>query len=176
MSAPGCAYHFGLTERKLPGGYGQVGIPMFKNKSQEVGIEPLFTNSLITHFERSQAARVTDKDIAPVVLEGVITSVVTTQGAVEDSTNLLSLPADAVLTTQYVIVVQSTLTLRRKSDDKVIWIGTFRNEKVYSSPVIGTAVVNSADATYNQSARIQTIALLAEEMMTEAHDRITENY
>jgi hypothetical protein len=173
---PGCAYHFGLTERALPGGYGQVGIPMFKNKSAEVGIEPLFTNSLITHFERSQAARVVDKDMAPVVLEGTINNVVTVQGAVTDSNTLLSLPSNAVLVTVYRLQVTARLILKRKSDDKIIWQGSFMTEKVYSAPQIGTAIVNSADATYNQSARMQTMGLLAEEMMTEAHDRITENY
>lgn len=171
-----CAYRFGLTERQLPGGYTQVAVPMFKNRSQEVGIEPLFTNSMITHMERSQAAHVVDKDVAPVVLEGTIDSVVTTQGAIKDSGNLLTLPSDSVLVTDYRLRVNATLNLRRKSDDKVIWTGSFTTEKVYQAPQIGTAVVNSADATYNQSARMQTLGLLAEEMMTEAHDRITENY
>jgi hypothetical protein len=149
---------------------------MFKNKSAEVGIEPLFTNSLITHFERSRAAHVVDKDGAPAVLEGTIMTVNTSQGAVQDSSNLPTLPSQAVLVSSYRLQVSANIILRRKSDDKIIWQGTFSNEKVYSSPVIGTAVVNSADATYNQSARIQAIGLLAEEMMTEAHDRITENY
>jgi hypothetical protein len=172
----GCAYRFGLTERQLPGGYTQVAIPMFKNMSPEVGIEPLFTNSMITHMERSQAARVVDKDVAPVVLEGTIDSIITSQGAIKDSSNLITLPQDAVLVSDYRLQVNATINLRRKSDDRVIWTGTFTTEKVYQAPQIGTAVVNSADATYNQSARMQTLGLLAEEMMTEAHDRITENY
>jgi hypothetical protein len=172
----GCAYRFGLTDRKLPGGYSQVAIPIFKNKSTEVGVEPLFTNAIIRRFERSQAARVTEKDTAPVVLEGIITRIDTVQEATKDSKNLLSLPTDAVIVSQYRVRVFTSLTLKRKSDEKVIWQGAFQNEKVYSSPVIGTAIVNSADATYNQSARIQMFSLLAEEMMTEAHDRITENY
>ena len=73
-----------------------------------MGIEPLFTNSLITHFERSQAARVVDKDAAPVTLEGTINAVTTVQGAVKDSNNLmLSLPAQAVLVTDYRLQVTS---------------------------------------------------------------------
>lgn len=172
----GCAYRFGLTDRKLPGGYSQVAIPVFKNQSAEVGVEPLFTNSLIRRFERSQAAHVSDKETSPVVLEGTLTRIDTIQDAIRDSGSLLTLPKDAVIVSQYRLRVFTTLKLKRKSDEKIIWQGSFQNEKVYSSPVIGTAIVNSADATYNQSARMQTFALIADEMMAEAHDRITENY
>ena len=172
----GCAYHFGLAERKLPGGYSQLAIPVFKNKSGEVGIEPIFTNALIRRFARSQVANVTDRDSAPVTLEGTILKVDTVQGALQDSNSLHTLPTNAVLVTQYRLVVQTKLTVRRKSDDKILWEGTFSNEKVYNPPQIGTPVVNSANATYNQSARTQTLSLLAEDMMAEAHDRITENF
>lgn len=149
---------------------------MFQNKSFEVGIEPLFTDALIRRFERSQVAHVIGQDDSPVILNGTIVRVETIAGAAENSRNITSLPSDAVLTTDYRIRVITSVILKRKSDDKIIWQGNFSNEKVYRSPRIGTAVVNSADATYNQSARIQAIGLLAEEMMVEAHDRITENY
>ena len=153
-----------------------MAIPIFKNKSTEVGVEPLFTNALIRGIERSQAAKVTDKETAPVILEGTITRIETLQGATKDGKNLVTLPADSVLVSDYRLRVFAQIKLKRKSDEKVIWQGGFQNEKVYSSPVIGTAIINSANATYNQSARLQALALLAEEMMTEAHDRITENY
>jgi hypothetical protein len=173
----GCAYRFGLSDRALPGGYTAVAIPMFKNKSQEVGIEPLFTNALIRRFERSQVAHVSDKESSPVVLEGTIVRVETVQGpSVQRGPGMENLPGEAVLITEYRLIVRTSVTLKRKSDDKIIWQGDFSNERVYSPPRIGPAIVNSANATYNQSARIQTISLLAEEMMVEAHDRITENY
>jgi hypothetical protein len=173
----GCAYHLGLSQRALPGGYSQVSIPMFKNKSSEVGIEPLFTNAMIRRFERSQAAHVVDSENSPVILEGEIDKVETIPGAqVASGPNFLALPTDAVLTTDYRLRVLAIITLRRKSDEKVIWRGNFTTEKVYSAPHIGMSVVNSADATYNQSARMQALGLLAEDMMLEAHDRITENY
>jgi hypothetical protein len=70
----GCAsYHFGHYKRALPGGYDRVAIPMFVNKSEEVGIEAYFTESLRTEFERSRLAKVTSKNDAQVILEGTIT-------------------------------------------------------------------------------------------------------
>ena len=123
FSTPGCAYRFGLTDRKLPGGYSQVAIPVFKNKSTEVGVEPLFTNALIRGIERSQAARVTDKETAPVILEGTITRIETLQGATKDGKNLVTLPADSVLVSDYRLRVFAQIKLKRKSDEKVIWQG-----------------------------------------------------
>lgn len=172
----GCAYRFGLSERSLPGGYTQVAIPIFKNKTPEVGIEPIFTDALVRRFARSQVAKVMDKEDSPLILEGTILTVDTAQGAIEDKKQIAALPGSTVLITQYRLTVAAKIILKRKSDDKVIWQGSFSNERVYEPPRIGTPIVNSANATYNQSARIYQIGLLAEEMMTEAHDRITENF
>lgn len=171
-----CAYRFGFSERSLPGGYTQVAIPVFKNMSQEVGVEIPFTNALINRFGRSQVARVSDKDSSPLTLEGTIRDIRIQSSALQTNTQLTGLPNDAVLATEYRIVVVTDLILRRKSDEKIVWQGNFSTEKVYPAPRIGTPVINSANATYNQSVRMQTISLVAEEMMSEAHDRITENF
>lgn len=176
LSIGGCAYRFGLSDRGLPGGYSQVAIPVFKNRTPEVGIEPIFTNALVRRFARSQVAKITDKEDSPLVLEGTIIKVDTVLGAIADKKQIAALPGFAVLVTQYRLTVNATITLKRKSDEKIIWQGSFSNERVYEPPRIGTPIVNSANATYNQSARIYQIGLLAEEMMSEAHDRITENF
>lgn len=175
---PGCAYRLGMSERSLPGGYTQVAIPMFQNLSTDVGIEANFTNSLIRQFASSQVARVTNKESSPLILYGTIQKVVTLQGAAVNnkSSQLPTLPEQAVLTTEYRLVVTTDLILVRKSDEKQLWRGSFRNEKVYAPPRIGSAVVNSANATYNHSVRMETLSRLADEMMEEAHDRMTENF
>lgn len=174
----GCAYRYGLSDRALPGGYTQIAIPVFKNVTPDVGIEMFFTNALIRRFARSQVARVTDKELAPVVLEGTIKKIEVQPGpAKTNSTGQLeSLPDNAVLTTSYRLIMTANIILKRKSDDKTMWEGNFVNETEYFAPQVGTPIVNSANATYNQSARQQKIAALAEEMMAEAHDRMTENF
>jgi hypothetical protein len=173
----GCAYKFGFSERQLPGGYHEMNVPLFKNETQQVGIEPFFTNALIQRFARSQVAKVSSGDVAPIVLEGTIQRIDTFQGAdVTSTSGLPSLPEFSVLSTEYRLVVTAHIVLRRKSDDKIIWSGNFLNEKAYRAPQIGTSLVNSANATYNQNARMNLIARMADEMMVEAHDRITENF
>lgn len=171
-----CGYKFGLADRALPGGYTQVAIPVFKNTSSDVGIEIPFTNALIRRFARSQVARVTEKDLSPLVLEGTIEAIDTKPGPAVTSAELKTLPDGAVLTTEYRLIVAARMILKRRSDEKVIWQGRFTNEKVYAAPRLGKEVLNSANATYNQSVRMETISQIAEEMMAEAHDRITENF
>lgn len=142
-----------------------------------MGVETYFTNSLIRRFSRSQVARVTDKDASPLVLLGYVDEIETINGpAVKQGDQLPTLPEQTVLITEYRLIVKTHLVLKRKSDEKIMWQGSFVNEKVYNPPRIGGELVNSANATYHKSVRMDTIARLAEEMMSEAHDRMTENF
>lgn len=175
----GCAYKFGYEQRDMPGGYKQVAIPIFKNKTQQVGIEPFFTNELIKQFNRSQVAEVVGPNKSLVTIEGEITSIVFNHGGQVDSEskdNKLNLPKGSVLTVEYRVLVESDLRIRRNSDQKIIWQGRFNSEKVYTAPQLGFEVVNSANALYNHSARMEVFELIARDMMAEAHDRMTENF
>lgn len=175
-----CAYRWGFTDRKLPGSYDQVAVPIFENKSEEVGIEVDYTNAFVNRMERSKAAKIVDKSMAPAVVEGSIQSVLVSMGpgvtGGKDNKEVPSLPEGAVLTTEFRVTVAVKIQLRRASDQSILWTGMFSGEKTYLAPRIGTAIVNSANALYNQSARRDTIQRLAEEMMTEAHNRMTENF
>lgn len=169
-----CAYKWGFGKRALPGGYRELAIPMFENRSKEPGLEVDFTNSLIDRFQKSEVALIRDKNHSPVVLRGMITSVDVMRGL--GASNIGKLPERAVLSTEYRLTVGADIQIVRQSDQKVIWSGTFSRSKVYLAPRIGTPVVNSANALYNDSIRRQTLRLLAQEMMIEAHDRMTESF
>lgn len=173
--ATGCAYRFGETDREIPGGYRTVAVPTFKNRTQEAGIEVYFTNAIVREIERSRIGRVTSRRDAQTTLEGSIDTVQYAGGSPIDSTGGF-LPAETVLNTQYRIVVTTTLVLVRNSDQKQLWSGQFSNERSYLAPIIGIEGLNSANATYNQSARYQNIQAMAADMMTEAHNRLTENF
>jgi hypothetical protein len=205
----GCAtYHFGKGARALPGGYDRVSVPMFVNKTQEVGIEPYFTEALRTEFERSKAAHVTSQVDAQLVIEGTIISVAYTPTIQinSQSTGLISptghqfygpppgptaapvlqpntLPYTAVLNTQYQVVVTVRMNARKNSDHSILWTSDFTSQRQYLAPLLGlpalangTPGINTAAPLYNQSSRVETIRLLARDMMSEAHDRITENF
>lgn len=179
LATSSCAYNLGYEGRGLPGGYDRVAIPIFENQTEHVGIEVYFTNSLVREFERARIARVTSSEEAPLILEGVITTVgIDRTGLIAggQGSGIQNLPSDAVLSTEYRLLISAVLLLRRKSDRQVLWQGGFQKEGVYSAPRIGSAGLNSANANYNKSVREQRISQIAEEMMEEAHDRMTENF
>lgn len=182
----GCGYRFGYASRSLPGGYEQLAIPVFKNKTQTVGIEPYFTNAIREEFDRSKIARVVSKAEAPVVLDGTITGVQIVRGALVkgvydpgagiDTPGIARLPKNTALAGELRVIISSEISLVRSSDKKVLWRGSFQDEVSYYAPRIGTTVVNSANANYNDSIFHQKVAELSLVMMEEAHDRVTENF
>lgn len=174
----GCAYKFGFPKRYLTGGYRQIAIPVFKNTTQEVGVEVYFSNELIRNFERSRVAKVVSKSLSPVILEGVIKSIklaplVQVKGG---SSDFEAMPLNSVLTTKYSIIIFTELKLLRSSDNKVIWSSNFKHEEVYSAPQLESSVINSANVLYNHSRKQQSYKSLAKVMMLEVHDRLTEKF
>lgn len=145
-------------------------VPIFKNASQEPAIEVDFTNRLIQEFERSKVARVTERSEAQIVLEGRIASVTYTHGGPSPILD------GVILTNSYTINIIVNIQLIRASDRKILWTGDFKGERTYSPPFVTLPGVNSVNPLYNLSARRQNINIMAQTMMAEAHDRITENF
>jgi len=174
----GCAYHIGMSSRSLPGGYKYLSIPVFKNSTYETGIEVGFTNSLVQEFERSQIGKVTSENLSDVKIVGVVESVQYLPGGklVSGSGNAPYLPEGNVLASDYRILVSVSVRIIRQADNTQIWAGTFAGERTYVPPQVTLAGVNSVNPLYNLSARRQNIDSVANDMMAEAHDRITENF
>jgi hypothetical protein len=172
----GCAYRLGPVERTLPGGFQSVAIPIFKNLTQEPGIETTFTHAILQEFERSRVAKVTAESLADVVIVGEITSISYIPSGKRTSNELALLPTGAVLATEYRILMRTRVSVLRNSDRTSLWASEFTGERTYSSPQVASPVVNTVNPLYNLSARRQNIEIMAADMMTEAHDRITENF
>lgn len=170
----------GSYQRAIPGGYTQVAVPVFSNKTSEVGVESYFTNAMIGELSRSHFARVTDKSDAQVVLEGEIDSIALERGAsisAETKEEIkVSLPKGTSLTSSYRVMVVTKLQLRRLSDQKILWEGSFNGERTFSASQVATPVLNTVNPLYNSSARHETYKVLARDMMAEAHSRMTENF
>lgn len=179
LTCTGCAYRFGYVQRDLPGGYKQVTIPVFKNATQEVGIETYFTNELVRQFNRSRVAQVVDKSQSPVTIDGQIKSIIYRQTSTVDGNKRdenIHIPSDTVLAVEYRVLVNAGVSLRRNSDNKILWEGSFASESVYTAPQVGMAIANSVNPLYNHSARTELFETMARDMMAEAHDRMTENF
>lgn len=197
----GCAtYHFGHYKRTIPGGYDRVAIPVFQNPTPITGIESFFTQSLRMEFERSGLAVVESKADAQVILEGKIVSVqfvgsnptsydtdqtgiqtpnappYPTAGYTTSAPYPNPLPSRTTLNKTYASQVVVQVTAKKVADNSVLWQGVFNSSRNYSTPLLGTPSLTGASALYNENSRVDTIQKQASDMMSEAHDRFTENF
>lgn len=172
----GCSYNFGSVKRNIPGAYDRVAVPVFKNQTSETGVEVYFTRAMVEEIERGHLAKVTDKEEAQVVLEGKVDKIDYLPGATVDKRDFDTLPTDTVLAKEYRIVLNATLSMRRISDQKVIWTGSFVGERRYPAPLVTREEFNSVNALYNHSSRHQNIEIMVKDMMAEAYSRMTENF
>lgn len=178
FSLSACAYRFGSPERRIPGGYHLIAVPVFKNKSQEVSIESFFTQALIMEVEKSSLAKVTSKEESQAIILGEIRDVKYIMGTeiTKDSKGFENLPNSTSLAKEYTVEITADIKLVRSSDMAVLWSGSVSDQKRYSAPIITKSVLNTANPLYNQSARIQNIQLMSQDMMAEAYERLTENF
>lgn len=174
-----CSYNWGGVSRGIPGGYDKITVPMFRNSTAESGIEPYFTSAIIEEIERGALAHVTTRTDAQLILDGEIESVrfIQEEKATKDQGGAFAnLPNDAVMTKAYRLVVAVKLSLRRISDETVIWSGDFQGEQRYEAPLVTDVNENSVNPLYNQSARHLTMKVLSKVIMAEVNDRMTENF
>lgn len=173
-----CAtYNAGFSGRALPGGYTLLAVPVFKNMTPETGTEVDFTNAMIRELGRSKVATITEKSDAQATLEGTILTInYVPSGQLSSSDPRSGLPNNTLLNKSYRVSVLTRITLRRNSDQAVLWSNSFALERVYDAPLLGREGLSSVNALYNHSARYQTLAMIANDMMAEAHDRLTENF
>ncbi len=174
----GCAYKLSTNLESLPGKVKSIQVPLFKNKSTEPGAEIFFTNSLKSEALKSRVVRLEDdEDRSEAILQGVIADIdVTSAESVVEAKNTQYLPLENVLSTSYTVTVTVELTLKKKGSSTVLWSGSFRQGKIYSSPQITLPVINTANNLYNYSAKRQTLDAISKELMQAAFDRMLENF
>jgi Lipopolysaccharide-assembly len=89
-----------------------VAIPLFTNRSTEIGLESLFANTFIETFDHSQALRVINRpQNADLILEGKIDSVA------YSSTAYFNINKSLVRR----VTIRVEVQLKRRSTGKVIW-------------------------------------------------------
>ncbi len=153
-----------------------MAVTTFNNSTQEPGLEVYFTNAMIREIQRSNFAQVTDKSSSQVTIEGGIIDLKFERGGTVTQEKLKTLPFGSVLNTDYRILMDTRIIARRNSDQKILWEGIIKGEKSYFAPNVAMSGVNSVNPLYNHSARHQHISQLALDMMSEALDRMTENF
>jgi TolB-like protein len=168
-----CAYHWGRSNRVLPGGFKNVSLSVFQNKTQEPQIEVFFSNALLAEFERSKVANLVGRNYADGEVTGVIENVAILPGGRREGGDL---PFGTILASEYRILITVTVNVIRTSDGKVIWTNSFNGERTYVAPQVTQSVINTVNPLYNQSARRLNIEVLSKQMMSEAFALMTESF
>lgn len=172
----GCAsYQWGPGDKKLPGGYTQVSVPLFVNLTQEVGAEVPFTRAIVKEVERSQFASLVKPSDSEVTVRGTI-QMLDFQGFsvidIDDGDG----ERVRKLNTAYQIHATVLIELIKPSDGTVVWSTTVDGTRGYNGPKLTQQSVRSANPLYNKSAREQNLIIIANELMNEAFDKMTERF
>lgn len=182
-----CGYNWGHHTRELPGGHKTVYVEMFDNQTKEVGLEAQLTHSLIQELERSGFALVTSKHNAEIIIQGsVLSAAVIGSGSSPNfvAKNFSSAtPSERTSTnytasffTSYSVTIVANLKAVRSRDEQTIWQTSVRGLKSFQGARLKKQGVRSSNVLYNQARKKQTIKLIAREMMSDAFDRLTENF
>lgn len=177
ISLMGCAsYQWGSGQRRIPGGYKRVFIPLFKNKTKEVGSEIFFTNAMINEVERAGVGSVVGLSVSEVTIEGEISSIQIKPESLVNSDASEILPRGSILATNFRMIVTVHIRVRRNSDEKVLWQGHFEGERLYPASQVTVRGVNTVNPLYNHSIQKQNMALVARDVIGEAYDQMTESF
>lgn len=169
-----CAYKLGYGGRAMPAGITHLAVPTFTNETDYVGVEADLTRSMIMYIERSKLAEVAEKAMSQATLKGTIQRInVTGQAPVLGRPDM---PLGTTLWSQYVLEMTVQVTLVRNSDQVKLWEGSFTRSTTYQAPLLLREAINSSNPIYNLSARRKNLAAMADILVAEAYDRMTEGF
>jgi outer membrane lipopolysaccharide assembly protein LptE/RlpB len=113
VALAGCGYHpMGSEPQITPTARPTVAIPLFANRSTEVGLEAILANAMVQTFSQNNQLRVTPKEEeADLVLEGKVASV--------ENSSLAYFDVNTSIVRRLTVRVE--LSLKKRSTGKTIW-------------------------------------------------------
>lgn len=150
LSLSSCGYHLRGGETSLPPEIRSIAIPIFANRTNQTGIEALFTEALLEKFVSSKRLPVTTQTSADSLLTGTIKSFTAFPVAVTTSTQV---------STEYRATVTVEFTFKDQKEGRVLYreeMSDWRNYPVESD-------LNATEQNKREAIR-QISALLAERM------------
>ncbi|MCB2227523.1 MAG: hypothetical protein KQH53_12670 [Desulfarculaceae bacterium] len=153
-----CGYEFRGKQNNLPSDVRSIAIPVFKNKTNEIRIEQIFTDAVIFQFTRSQMVRVVSEGQADAVLSGTVERVEIVDVALTSGDT----------SRQRRITIWVNAKLVRKKDGKVLW----QNKSLWQNATYNV----SSSTTATESNKRAAITALAKTMAQTLHDSVFENF
>jgi TolB-like protein len=123
-----------------------LAIPLFANRSTEVGLEAIFASEMINAFAQTRAVQVVPGDReAQYVLEGKVRSIDNSSVAFNSVTQ----------STVRRVTLRVDLTLRRQKGDKVLW----KDTQVLSEDYVVDPNYHAGEATRSEGIRRAAVTL-----------------
>jgi hypothetical protein len=123
-----------------------LAVPLFANRSTEVGLEAILANALINAFTQTRAVKVTPyEEGADLVLEGKVQSVDNTSVAFQSVTQ----------STVRRVTVRVELTLRQQDNGKVLW----KDTQVLQEDYVVDPNYHAGEATKSEGLRRAAVTL-----------------
>ena len=161
-----CTYHWGLARYALPEGIKQVYIPLCKNYSLEPGVEVYVTNGLVKELHRLAASQVvSDSLLAQGEVRCFIQKVEIVPGGRRQGGDL---PPGVVLASDFLLSLTVDVQLWSYRQTKILWQSTLTRQINYPAAQVAQPVVNTINATYDQSARHIYLERLGDSLGAEA--------
>jgi hypothetical protein len=130
----GCGYRPVGSALPVPGEWQAIAIPLFGNRSTEVGLESVFANAFVETFSQSEAMRVTPRPAeADLVLEGKVTAL--------EFSSVAFFDIDRSLVRRVTIRVE--LVLRRQKTGQIIW----KDRETVAEEYVASADYHLGEAT-----------------------------
>jgi hypothetical protein len=145
LALAGCGYRPLGTESLLSERRPSLAIPLFANRSTEVGLEALMANAFVQAFSESRSLRLTTSEEADLVLEGKVASVEHSSVAFQDITRSLVRRA----------TVRVEMALKRRDTGKIIW----KDSEIFSEDYVVDPNYHIGEATKAMGFRRAAIIL-----------------
>ena len=111
----GCGYHAVGSQPQLTEATPSIAIPLFANRSTEIGAESILANALLQAFSQTKAVRVTTRpQDAEMVLEGKVSYLENSSVAYND------IQRSSVRR----VTIKVDLNLKRRDSGKILWKDT----------------------------------------------------
>ncbi len=146
LALVGCGYRPLGTEPLLAERRPSLAIPLFTNRSTEVGLEAMMANAFVQAFSESKSLRLTTRpEEADLVLEGKVASVEHSSVAFQDITRSLVRRA----------TVRVEIVLKRQDTGKIIW----KDSEIFSEDYVVDPNYHIGEATKAMGLRRAAVIL-----------------
>ena len=148
-------------------------VPVFDNRTDETGIEKIFTNAMLRELKNHEEIILTNQKEGALELKGEITKIIRNPTAYTD-TGFRGLQSYVRLPSEYGVEVQLKLVLWDNQKKETLWSESFSSFRRVDAPINRTYDFQapSSIGPITDSLIESTYAMIARDVMKDVYDRM----